>query len=536
VRAGHRIGIVDSGTRIGIADSGTGIFNTGVDVRGGLRIETADRGTGIFNTGVDVRAGHRIGIVDSGTRIGIADSGTGIFNTGVDVRGGLRIETAERGTGIFNTGVDVRGGLRIETAERGTGIFNTGVDVRGGLRTETAEKGTGIFNTGVDVRGGLRIETAERGTGIFNTGVDMREGLRIETAERGTGIFNTGVNVLAEHGGGSQNAVGMFAIDNTAASVFISDALIGAKSANTSIFQIIQDVSGSSDRNRFLGGASRDWLREMDVASTGRLVTRTGLTLNSHLLSIASISSQAEVAIGSLLPNRFGLALSISPEEKNALTGSFVDFSHSYQNLWQSLETSPASMLSFSPALSRLPAIEYYNGAILTSRLSGEKETETDRDTRDEIVLQNRDVLNDFLSRLNPKLIAMRDGAREALKSTNPDRVRHFSISLRELFTQVVDQLAPKSEIQKWSSSPEHYSSTGKPTRRARLLYICRHINQKPLVRFVEKDIDAALEFMNLFQRGTHDVDAQYTPAQLTALEVRMDSTLRFIFEVFQQE
>ncbi|MGI9065824.1 MAG: hypothetical protein ACR2HX_05390 [Pyrinomonadaceae bacterium] len=192
-------------------------------------------------------------------------------------------------------------------------------------------------------------------------------------------------------------------------------------------------------------------------------------------------------------------------------------------------------MLSFSPALSRLPAVEYYNGAILTTRLAGEKETEEDRDTRDVIVLENRDVLNEFLSRLNPKLIAMRDGAREALNSSNPDRVRHFSVSLRELFTQVLHQLAPDHEIQEWSSSPEHYSK-GKPTRKARLLYICRHINQVPLVRFVEKDIDAAVEFINLFQRGTHAVDAPYTPLQLTALEVRMDSTLRFIFEVSQQD
>jgi len=99
----------------------------------------------------------------------------------------------------------------------------------------------------------------------------------------------------------------------------------------------------------------------------------------------------------------------------------------------------------------------------------------------------------------------------------------------------VLHQLAPDNEIQGWSSSPEHYHE-GKPTRKARLLFICRHINQMPLVKFVEKDIDAAIEFLNLFQRGTHAVDVQYTPAQLTALTVRMDSILRFILEVSQQE
>lgn len=392
-------------------------------------------------------------------------------------------------------------------------------------------------------------------------------------ADQKSGLSGVAADMLEDRRSALRmGAADTFSIKSGWTGASISDALAAATSANTSLAQMIHGAQGTVDLNKLMGGVSRDllremdltgskalaaaagitlkshvdwkelasgvsrdWLRDTDVASTKALAAATGMALKSHLVDIADFSNRAQGLVGSLLPERFGLGLSISDGVKSGLTNTFVAFSQSYKNLWRSLELSPASMLSFSPSLSRLPAVEYYNGAILTSRLTGEEETEEDRDTQDGIVLETREVLNDFLSRLNPKLIAMRDGAREALNSTNPDRVRHFSISLRELFTQVLDQLAPDNEIQEWSSSPEHYSK-GRPTRKARLLYICRHINQKPLVTFVEKDIDAAVEFMKLFQRGTHAVDALYTPAQLTALEVRMDSTLRFIFEVSQKE
>jgi predicted ABC-type ATPase len=413
-----------------------------------------------------------------------------------------------------------------------------------------ADQRSGLSSVAADIlaeqRSGLRSAAAD----IL---ADQRSGLGSVAADilanQRSGLSSVATNLLAEHRAGevgialdtlaerragvSGIATDMFSARSAGTSVHISSALAAATLANTSVSQMIQDARATIDWSALSGGVSREWLSQ-EFGKREMLAAATGVSLRSHLIDISGLSMRAEAAVGRLLPDRLELALSISDEVKSTLTGTFVDFSRSYQNLWQSLESSPASMLYLKPALSRLPAVEYYNGAILANRLTGQKETEEDHDTQDGIVLETREVLNDFLSRLNPKLIAMRDGAREALSSTNPDRVRHFSISLRELFTQVLDQLAPDHEIKEWTSLPEHYRN-GKPTRKTRLLYICRFINQKPLVRFVEKDIDAAVEFMNLFQRGTHAVDAQYTAAQLTALEVRMDSTLRFIFEVSQQ-
>ena len=86
--------------------------------------------------------------------------------------------------------------------------------------------------------------------------------------------------------------------------------------------------------------------------------------------------------------------------------------------------------------------------------------------------------------------------------SRNPDRARHVTTSVRELFSQVLHGLAPDEEVRAWSSNEQHFQNR-RPTRRARLLYICRHINSDPLTRFVEDDVQAALSFVEALNADT---------------------------------
>jgi len=55
-------------------------------------------------------------------------------------------------------------------------------------------------------------------------------------------------------------------------------------------------------------------------------------------------------------------------------------------------------------------------------------------------------------------------------------------------------------------------------------------------MRFVEKDISAILEFLDLIQGGTHAIVISYTSAQLAALKMRMDGSLRFLISVSQTQ
>jgi Predicted pPIWI-associating nuclease len=144
---------------------------------------------------------------------------------------------------------------------------------------------------------------------------------------------------------------------------------------------------------------------------------------------------------------------------------------------------------------------------------------------------ETEDRLNYLLAELNQELLTLLKGAQQTLESENPDRVRHFSASLRELFTNILHLLAPDDEVKGWSTEPTYYER-GRPTRKARLFYICRLLNHDPFSTFVEKDIDTMLVFLQLFQQGTHEAASKYSDYQLRIMLTKMESTLRFLLEI----
>ena len=133
-----------------------------------------------------------------------------------------------------------------------------------------------------------------------------------------------------------------------------------------------------------------------------------------------------------------------------------------------------------------------------------------------------------FLPLINKDLINLWNGSKKALKSKNPDRVRHFGISIRELFTNVLHYLAPDKQIKKWSSKNKYYYN-GRPTREARLNFICKNINNGTFSQFIEKDIDALLEFIDLFQNCTHSIKPNINDEQLNAMQCRAESTIKYL-------
>src|SRR5260370_41197600 len=144
--------------------------------------------------------------------------------------------------------------------------------------------------------------------------------------------------------------------------------------------------------------------------------------------------------------------------------------------------------------------------------------------------MQTTEALEALLAELDINLVRLRQGANQALLSDNVDRGRHFLISLRELFTQVLHRLAPDNKIKNWTASPEHFDK-GRPTRKARLLFVCRGINYDPFSSFVEKDIASILSACDIFNRA-HEVAIPFTQEQLVALKIRVESALRLLLTI----
>jgi len=109
------------------------------------------------------------------------------------------------------------------------------------------------------------------------------------------------------------------------------------------------------------------------------------------------------------------------------------------------------------------------------------------------------------LETLRPGIIVMWDGAWQAIRSSNPDKVRHALTSARELLNHVLHALAPDDEVATWSTSPKDFVAK-KPTISARLRYIFSTVSFGPIGTFLEADCNAAIELYALLNRGTHEI------------------------------
>ncbi|WP_426451796.1 hypothetical protein ACP26L_06735 [Paenibacillus sp. S-38] len=124
-----------------------------------------------------------------------------------------------------------------------------------------------------------------------------------------------------------------------------------------------------------------------------------------------------------------------------------------------------------------------------------------------------------------PQLERLWLGACDALGSSNPDKVRHVTVSLRELLTHIIHTLAPDEEVRKWTEDPTFYSND-KPTRPARFKYIYRHIAHGPMAKFLENDIKQATDWFQFLNKHTHGISHTLSDAELYYLLTRTHAML----------
>lgn len=216
------------------------------------------------------------------------------------------------------------------------------------------------------------------------------------------------------------------------------------------------------------------------------------------------------------------------------LTGaieSFNSLTANYNSLIHSFSAKEFDIVDFPPFVSGLPPIEILTSSDLLDTISRDETEESVEQAdalEDEIREEIESSLEELLSHLNPEIGRLWLGAKEALASSNPDKKRHIVVSLREMLTHILHSIAPDTEVFRWSSNPSHYHE-GRPTREARLLFVCRDINHGPFEQFVKKDVESHIKFIRLFQRGTHEININFTEQQVRALIVRAEALARFL-------
>ena len=270
-----------------------------------------------------------------------------------------------------------------------------------------------------------------------------------------------------------------------------------------------------------------------------RLANFAPAALEAHLASVSRLAETTRILTALIPSDAIGRALAVSPNTHGALTARFDRLSAAYGAFYEEVGESEEAVLALPPALSARPAVEYFSAVDLAEATTGaEVDPEAGEEfeaARSQVAAEIGEALAGSLAGRFPDLLVLVEGARAAFASKRADYVRHFTTSLRELFTHVLHRLAPDAEVKKFSTNTEDFPN-GKPTRAARLRYICRDVNSGRFTDFVKKDIAAMLAFVDLFQGSTHEVMSSYTLPQLRALLVRMEGTIRFLLEINEAE
>lgn len=257
-----------------------------------------------------------------------------------------------------------------------------------------------------------------------------------------------------------------------------------------------------------------------------------GRAFENQFTEITKLSTLSQQVFERLQWKDFGSLLETKMSVQNQLKIPFIKMSNSYDHLWKALEINPISVVDFSPIMIQQPSTDFYFATRLSyliteQRPSARKDEETFLETNHQ---RTNSFLCELLPQLDPALLILYQGAITSLDSNNPDKQRHVAVSLRELFTHVLHILSPDDKFNKWNTDPDNLKN-GRPTRKGRLLYIYRDINFPPFNQFIKRDVEAALTFLNLFQRGTHKIKGPFNEQQSRAILNRMESILYFIIK-----
>ncbi len=201
------------------------------------------------------------------------------------------------------------------------------------------------------------------------------------------------------------------------------------------------------------------------------------------------------------------------------------------------------ALLRGPPALAHIPSYELFRSGqslrVVQGVVSGEPEdpdeaeAEADAIAEDMAGVAAADVDSLLHSRC-PDFVGMWEGARKAIRSANPDRVRHFAVSVRELFSNLLHRVAADDVVRGFHGDRADMYHNGRPTRRARILFIWRELAQPNMAEFVNADAKALLELFDVLSSATHVPAASFSPLQLDVLLNRATGALWSILAASQ--
>lgn len=309
-------------------------------------------------------------------------------------------------------------------------------------------------------------------------------------------------------------------------------------SANQHWQDLIKQATATSRIAESLSAAHQSWLDTIkpiqhDFSHISQLQASAKLALCDTSLRLAATERLMACIDFEAIRGRFQIEMPVIV----GLESSIAHVAASYGGLAESLRE--------ISDITRLPAFvlpgatrEIYTTSFALETLRpwddwDEDETETEIQLVAEAELETSGCIA-LLQQVDPGLSRPYIGARDALYGNNADRARHILSSLRELWNHLLRRLAPDDLVAAWIpgvSNQKDLLHDGKPTRRARVLYVCRELNNDPLTDFLIHDTRALVKLIELFNR-VHELETELTDEQLRAILLKTDSWLMYILQI----
>ncbi|MBC6953089.1 MAG: hypothetical protein DYG93_07695 [Leptolyngbya sp. PLA2] len=305
--------------------------------------------------------------------------------------------------------------------------------------------------------------------------------------------------------------------------------------ANDRVFSLMDRVRINAPTLPDLGLVHQSWLEQMSPIQDA--VERLRASSACSLASTVERLVASERLLADLNLDRWRNAFQIEQNLINQLSLRTGRFTASFDALAESIASCAdlTALPSFvMPGASREV---FTSGHALVSIAPDEGTSGEYDETDSDLLVDVRDEVSGcipLLERVDPALAKAYRGAREAIESGGTDRARHVLASLRELWGHLLRRLAPDEAVLQHAGNDSTLVSNGRPTRRARVLYICRHVNHAPLSDFVTHDTQALVKMIEIFNR-VHQIESGLTDEQLRALVLRTDSWLLFLLQLEEE-
>ncbi len=262
---------------------------------------------------------------------------------------------------------------------------------------------------------------------------------------------------------------------------------------------------------------------------TQEIMKNLRTTFDLSAMLSASLAAQSKLSELQRFP--LGEAIDAAAPLQDSLRLILDKFTSNYRNLFEFTDYEPSIIEILEPVIIQYSSYEVFREAELLEQITVPEDEQVVLDEYEVIAIPEERTLEDWLGKFNLDFPTLLQGARAALNTDNPDRARHVASSLRELIGHILRQLAPEDKIRGWNTDPSYYHNS-RPTRKARLLYLCREFDFAPLSKFVDADVKSAIYLIEALNAETHVISRRLTDRQLQALVDGTESCLLFLLRL----